>query len=160
VFFDLIEWRWTYEPVDVDGYIPDFLIHGPNAFYVEVGPVLTLAEFQAKAEKADRASTELGRDVLVVGISPIADLRLDSGHIAAGLLGEYGTYEGETTLDWAAAPWAWCRTCQRFAIYHGYQSYDHRPCGEAGHDRENPFAGAVQLEDLWAEAGNTVQWRP
>lgn len=26
--FDLLGWRWEYEPLDLDGYIPDFLVRG------------------------------------------------------------------------------------------------------------------------------------
>ena len=26
-FFDLVGWKWEYEPVDFDGWIPDFVIH-------------------------------------------------------------------------------------------------------------------------------------
>lgn len=27
-FFDRLDWRWAYEPVDLDGYIPDFVLEG------------------------------------------------------------------------------------------------------------------------------------
>lgn len=26
VFFDLVEWPWEYEPIDLEGYIPDFIL--------------------------------------------------------------------------------------------------------------------------------------
>jgi hypothetical protein len=32
-FFDLLGWRWHYEPLDLDGWIPDFLIEPFNGFY-------------------------------------------------------------------------------------------------------------------------------
>lgn len=28
--FTMLEWRWTYEPFDLDGYIPDFVLHAGN----------------------------------------------------------------------------------------------------------------------------------
>lgn len=28
-FFDLIDWRWEYEPVDLEGWTPDFRLHVP-----------------------------------------------------------------------------------------------------------------------------------
>lgn len=38
-FFDLLGWRWDYEPVDFPGWIPDFVIYGKrNPVYVEVKP--------------------------------------------------------------------------------------------------------------------------
>jgi hypothetical protein len=39
VFFDLIDWRWEYEPLDLDGYIPDFIISFESRpLLVEVKP--------------------------------------------------------------------------------------------------------------------------
>jgi len=29
-FFDLLGWKWEYEPFDLQGYIPDFLLHVPK----------------------------------------------------------------------------------------------------------------------------------
>lgn len=40
-FFDLIGWKWEYEPFDLPGYIPDFLIRdldGMGATLAEVKP--------------------------------------------------------------------------------------------------------------------------
>lgn len=39
-YFDLIGIRWEYEPFDLDGWTPDFLLHvGPDEILVEVKPV-------------------------------------------------------------------------------------------------------------------------
>jgi hypothetical protein len=32
-------WQWDYEPVDLAGWIPDFIIHGVKPIYVEVKPI-------------------------------------------------------------------------------------------------------------------------
>jgi hypothetical protein len=41
-FFDLLGWKWDYEPIDLQGWAPDFLIKLPIAdVYVEVKPVET-----------------------------------------------------------------------------------------------------------------------
>lgn len=53
-FFDLIHWEWEYEPFDLDGWIPDFLVSfrcghsecpAGHSLLVEVKPYLTMAEF-------------------------------------------------------------------------------------------------------------------
>ncbi len=56
-FFDLVGWRWDYEPVDLDGWIPDFWIRIPcghsecggegsgHELYAEVRPYYSLSEF-------------------------------------------------------------------------------------------------------------------
>lgn len=40
-FFDLIGWRWEYEPFDLDGWTPDFLVEFPCG-HSECGPTHTL----------------------------------------------------------------------------------------------------------------------
>ena len=39
--FNRLEWQFSYEPFDGDGYIPDFLIHGDYPLLVEVKPADT-----------------------------------------------------------------------------------------------------------------------
>jgi hypothetical protein len=39
-FFDYLEWKWEYEPIEFDGWIPDFVIYGKEPIYVEVKPVI------------------------------------------------------------------------------------------------------------------------
>ena len=38
-FFDKIGWEYEYEPIDLDGWIPDFEIKGINKILVEIKPV-------------------------------------------------------------------------------------------------------------------------
>lgn len=37
-FFTAIGWEWSYEPIDLQGYIPDFLLHLDEDVLVEVKP--------------------------------------------------------------------------------------------------------------------------
>ena len=156
-FFDLIGWRWTYEPVDAAGYIPDFLIHGQQGFFVEVGPCVSATDYVAKIDKPDRVAAELGRDVLIVGVSPLADL-MTGGLLAAGLLGEFGEFDpGGICLSWGAGIWG--GDLANLGVYHEFQSFAHRPHGTLS---EFPIVGAGwvrAIEDLWNKAGSNVQWR-
>jgi hypothetical protein len=39
-FFDLAGWRWDYEPLDLDGWIPDFVLYGQKRrLFIEVKPI-------------------------------------------------------------------------------------------------------------------------
>lgn len=164
-FFDLVGWSWVYEPLDAEGYIPDFLIQGRIPFFVEVGPCITQQDYEAKTAKPDRVAASLRHDVLVVGVSPLPDLHIGgSGHLAAGWLGEF--FDDEGILAWDAGVWAWDIG---LGIYHTYHSYTHRPRGPA-EPREMSVdpswgypphgeGGTVLIERLWAEAGNVVKWR-
>lgn len=185
-FFDLVGWSWVYEPIDCDGYIPDFLIQGPRPFFVEVGPCIVAADYDEKAEKPDVAVRELGHDLLVVGVSPVAPVSVEGpGSIAVGLLGEYISGHapqncpdlwltedlGSSTpcdhgpiYSWAAGIWAWCfdrwamaYRAPHLAVFHAIQDYQHRPCADG---REQALDNRHLLEDLWARAGAKTQWRP
>ena len=157
-FFDLIRWSWVYEPFDAEGYIPDFLITGKRGLLVEVGPCVDLDEYKAKKAKPDRAVSSLGRDLLVVGVSPSAGFK--DGHVAAGLLGEYfDEPEDAAVFDWAAGLWGRCFECRSIGVCHATQSFVLRPCG---HHQSGSFGDVLphlELEQLWRSAGNTVQWK-
>lgn len=76
-FFDLIEWRWQYEPFDLPGWIPDFQIStnsksfNPN-YLVEVKPVPPddLRSERPEHRKIEAAIGDLNYQVLLVGTSP------------------------------------------------------------------------------------------
>jgi len=114
-FFTELGWQWTYEPFDLPGWIPDFLLHGKSRqILVEVKPVI---EFPFDvAAKIDTAYPN--GDALIVGTTPFlsrADHHLgwlrcdgccDDGdvkqwepaafHIGSGVLGIhpiYGAFE-------------------------------------------------------------------
>ena len=38
-FFDLLGWEYEYEPFDLDGWIPDFMLAGSTRILVEVKPI-------------------------------------------------------------------------------------------------------------------------
>ena len=157
-FFDLIRWRWVYEPFDAEGYIPDFLITGKRGLLVEVGPCVDRQDYWDKAMKPNRAVASLGRDLLVVGVSPSPG-RLDS-HCVAGPLGEFvDGPDGETAFDWASGLWARCYECRSIGVCHRTRSFVLRPCG---HHQSGSFGDVLEhleLEQLWRSAGNSVQWK-
>jgi hypothetical protein len=48
-FFDLVGWEWEYEPVDLNGWTPDFRLTVEelgSPLFVEVKPFSTLTEFE------------------------------------------------------------------------------------------------------------------
>lgn len=151
-FFDLIGWKWTYEPLDAEGYIPDFLIHGEQPFFIEVGPCITREDYLRKAEKPDRAAGSLGHDVLVVGVSPFIEE-------FAGLMGQFyaDQPEEEPGFWWEPGSWSSCAECGQPGVVHSLGTYTVRPCSHYPGGHINGYSGP-DVERLWREAGNTVQW--
>lgn len=155
-FFDLAGWRWTYEPFDATGYIPDFLIHGPASLLIEVGPCEFLSEFSEKAAKP-LAAFGRERTTLILGLDPL--ILDETNHDTMPRAG-YLTNDGEDGWEQTApADWARCRECGRLGVFHELGFYKLRPCGHA--DGNNHLVGIepIELSRMWAEAGNRTQWR-
>ena len=130
-FFDLCGWKWDYEPFDLDGWAPDFLLRS------SVGPVLCEVKPYDAVDKMVRemqhggsvgaideyakAHTHAGlHQVLLLGFSPIIHDRMFP--------------IGFPTLPPKAATYS-------------YQQAIDALCVE-------------DMEDRWVEAGNVVQWTP
>lgn len=178
-FFRQIGWRFTYEPFDTDGYIPDFLIHGDSPLLVEVKPAVTAQDYRDVVPKLEAALEGCwDHDVLIVGVTPIPDISFDDvspyggawpQYASAGLLGErYDHREQEEEewfqanglsmngWSWSAGKWYGCGT--EISVFHEYQSYHGRPncCGHGGHPNGLPPSWCRYV---WKSAGNAVQWK-
>jgi hypothetical protein len=138
-FFDLVDWGWTYEPFDTDGWIPDFLIAGDRPLLIEAGPVSTDQEFRDKAQKP---LGWLQHPTLVLGISPIVLSDEQAGLVIKDRLTAVGY-------------WSRCDDCSGLLRVASALTGE-SPCG---HTDGRPTS-AGHLFDLWAKAGNDVQWKP
>ena len=58
-FFQLIDWKYTYEPFDGDGYIPDFVLHGDYPCVVEIKPAVMAHQFNEATAKIDRGLRDI-----------------------------------------------------------------------------------------------------
>jgi len=171
-FMKNVGWDIVYEPFDGDGYIPDFLVQGPNPMLVEVKPAVTLAEYQAAVPKAEKGlAAHWSHDILIVGASPVT-AALCQGPCrlfdetcqtcrpnAVGWLGEYmGRFEGFSGWDWDSGVWGDCPGGHGISVFHATQSFHSRPC--------NCYDGSIPplrypplVESFWADACNDVKWR-
>lgn len=71
--FDLLGWKWTYEPFDLNGWVPDFLLspltsEGSEVLVEVKGP---RSEWEAAKEKIVSAGGEI--ESLIVGCEGITD---------------------------------------------------------------------------------------
>jgi hypothetical protein len=143
-FFDNIGWQYTYEPFDLGGYIPDFLIHGNHPFLIEVKPAVTLDDYRAPISKIERADSPY--DVLIVGVTarPHPGLLLSHNDTLAVWIGCYG-----------------CKTWGVGSLSHWFNPAG---CDEQGCAVNENWAVEQQHNDrrgidhAWADATNEVQW--
>jgi len=109
-FFDLVGWEWRYEPIDLAGYIPDFVLYRPGPILVEVKPIL---EWGSKRDhdcawKACQRIQQSGwpADYVVVGAG-LQDCDID------GDVGVCIGMRGHRVPDDESWTWSW----ERFRIH-------------------------------------------
>ncbi len=156
-FFDILGWRWDYEPFDLDGYIPDFLMIGfKTKLIVEVKPATSKEEMQPAIKTLQGSGWD--GDAMVVGASPMVlgdeyiglitqrreqdeQLLFDHACLGDGMPNKGGPKEERelcgdgNCLFTLSGGW----TCYRCGVYCKWNSQDN-------------------VEARWREAGNIVQW--
>jgi hypothetical protein len=172
-FFDLAGWRWQYEAFDLNGWIPDFRLCGKVPALVEVKPI-DFSEF-SDAEAAFKYIEGLARNVItfrdrfrklrgyldheiiVLGLGP-APSQITHAGFSVPILG-YMLCEHKTGLeDWAA-----------ICAGHGSHNLDYiavntswryRIGGQYDDNHDHlDFIRDSDVEYLWREASNLVQWK-
>lgn len=165
-FFDLAKLKWEYEPIDLAGYIPDFLVtpecdSTPTLFEVKplvAWPCPILGCDCGKGNARDKETMDSA--ILAVQRSGW------TGHaVVAGASfrppGQQGVSPIATPIEAVAGSGDWFDTgsvlarCRRCAVH--VLVMDVEGCGR-GHCGEKPCI-PVDPVSLWREAGNRVQWR-
>lgn len=151
VMFDSLGWAWEYEPMDLAGYIPDFILPFAQPLLVEVKAATSLAQLEPHVAKIERSGWK--GEALLVGSWLF---RAESWDRAAlGLLG--GSWGSGGPLVWDAGVAGVCRSCRCPSIMSDEQSYHCRVCGS--HDSGLVDAG-LWFESVWRSSGSAVQWQP
>jgi hypothetical protein len=171
-FFDLLGWQTEYEPIDFNGWIPDFVIIEAESVYVEVKPIDKVPPDRDVMDKIDQSGCD--KEVLIVGITvPIQDgligwLRQDLSDVIIG--------SDEPHWAWAGAAvgvWVGSETNNElgripkgnrdrvFGFCHEEQSFIDRITGfyDGGRRGRCEQSDLARLRSLWAKAGNEVQWK-
>jgi len=176
-FFDLLGWKWEYEPIDLSGYIPDFmLLTTTSPIFVEVKPCTTLQEFETdpsalpralKAFSAQKEKYERTELLLVGATLPKGDSSIEE-YVGLGWLGDaiqnepgftiplnevvpvHGGFEHAVLIQNSVG----------FDFFHRELSWHGRIRNEhSGDEIWRDVASEISIQSLWAKAGNAVQWR-
>ena len=164
-FFDLLGWEYEYEPFDLNGWIPDFLIKGkPQDVLVEVKPV---TEFPAdvaaevwnacpkQAFRDDLDCMESDYQLLIVG-SSIA-VKEDENGESFGWTISIGSVENET---WDLAVLGRWDNSPGIGFHESGGSYRDVISGEYdGGEHKGGTVDRGYALSLWREAGNLTQWK-
>lgn len=170
-FFDLLGWKHQYEPYDLAGWIPDFVIFGANPVLVEIKPVFELPpDIVAEIDRAypycpeqsghceEECCDHAPQEALILGASV------------------------RTGPEWPAATLGWLRDANMgwgeavISRWAGDESEAKNPDDILGFcSREGSFVDRItgcydggswgqgcdadRVIGLWNQAGNLTQWR-
>jgi hypothetical protein len=171
VFFDLLGWNTEYEPVDFTGWIPDFVITEAETVYVEVKAISRLPPDTHLTDEIDNSGCD--KEVLIVGETvPIRGdligwLRQDLSDVT-GSDKPYWTWAGaafgiwvgsETNIERGRIPKG--NRDRIFGFCHDEQSFIDRITGfyDGGSRGCCGDSDLARFRELWATAGNEVQWK-
>lgn len=148
-FFDVCGWGWQYEPFDMSGWVPDFLLHFEKPTLVEVKPT-----FDQCAESISllRASFKDPKVELLVLGSGIRNGELKG--FAIGWISEWV----ETEHAFALSPIYVCGGCHKPTITHSEQSFRCRLSG--CYDGDHYLSGGGDFPALWNQACNATKFKP
>lgn len=149
--FAALEWPATYEPCDLNSYIPDFIVQfGRSDLLVEIKPDLSFDALDVAKRKIVKSGWT-GEALILSGSTEFCAIQPRIGDFADVEVGPDGPQH-----VWVDGFMFRCLNCGL--------TY---PCGSSWHCRRcgacegNSHVGDVgeELKQAWLEAGNLVQWR-
>lgn len=160
MFFDLLGWKYEYEPCDLKGWIPDFVLIGAKTnTLVEIKPFTKYEDFDVDKLKQSLIKTELeSSEILLLGLRPLIELIIGEDIIAPhlGWILEPWTYDGNIKYIDSACVFNYYD--KKWGFWSQYGSWVDRITGlhDGDHLLEIPNHDAIQ--SLWARAVNLSQW--
>ena len=157
-FFTNIGWAFQYEPLDGNGYIPDFLIIGDRPTLIEIKPIVTEHQVVQYKKKIERGVEGLEYEILVFGVSPV--MHSDRKYVSNGLTYSDAAYGPNTWLcnDWTHCQWAMCDKCKKYTMYMNEGLWEGSPCGHRL--RSWDVLPDELVLPAWNEAKHLTRWLP
>jgi hypothetical protein len=163
-FFEKCGWPFEYEPFDLPGWSPDFLLGGDISVLVEVKPITAIDNDVVTKMVQAAAAAEWPGELLLVGTSPIWRPSYDCGwdNAAVGYLVEPCALYG--VMDWASpivGPAPVCAAENGMPDFHSdTMAWCGRIFGLEYRKNRYCYTDAAWLKELWNDAVNQVQWKP
>jgi hypothetical protein len=159
-FFDGLSWPWEYEPFDLNGYIPDFVLKFKEPLLVEVKPELSIRELYKHTEKVKTSGWD--KEALIVGATLFVGTE-GPPEPCVGLLAERvedPEYPNKRWWKWGEGLVFECLVCGLISLHHAVHSYRCRRNGCYDGNGHIAPVTSVDLLDLWFQAKNATQWSP
>jgi hypothetical protein len=166
--FSRLGWRWEYEPEDLKGYIPDFvLLFEAGPVLVEVKPVYTIKDMGPAAKKISVSGWETinANQALIVGATWNLDYDRNHWHPLIGACAQFVPEQFREKPDkhlwWDDAVIHYCTEGKHPSFHHSNGTFLCTVCGayDGDHFLGDLNDSGYDLEQIWNEAGSIVQWR-
>lgn len=133
-FFDLLNWKWEYEPIDLEGWTPDFMVTVPG---LDFKAMCDYSEFLAEVKPYTERGQWKGHAVTL--LNPIPE-------------GEHP----DPTLEpgWGCMALGLNPDVSRVSFHY------HKYCSFVGSLKEIPDGPPAQWKAAWIQAGNATRWKP
>lgn len=145
-FFELIGWEYEYEPIDFDGWSPDFRVTTPlDSWYFEIKPDFVLEKWESWQEPLIKMENATDCDRLVLISRPFPLDPLINLNFAGLVTTRHSSNKGRDF-------------CTGYISY--FEEYDRMfitDCDELRNYRECDLSTSKRL---WREAGNKVMFLP
>ncbi len=142
-FFDLCEWPWSYEPVDLKFYVPDFLLRFDRPLLVEIKPLMSFDESnELNHAKSKARSSGWESEIVILGaeVDPV-----------------FGAFY-DLEAGWTEATPFHCPDCHEYSMLAEGGSWI---CRVHGCDLGRRMRGATpwNVGHDFARASRLVQWK-
>lgn len=159
-FFDLLKWKYSYEPYELNGKVPDFIIqcdaphYNTQSLIIEVKPDIFISH-EYQREIYDAYNT-INAHILIVSEKPIYECSEMRGWAAIGRGSQYCSSDYRTEMH----DLNWKSGFDIGSIYMHYDSmisdeYDRKAFFQFGFDNEQ----IQHINNLWKDAGNIIQFK-
>ena len=150
--FDALKIEWQYEPFDLKGYIPDFIIKDiiRKSVLIEVKPSTQIIDLLRFTEEIGKVWD--GAAAIVTGAHEV-----DDGYYCVGIGRESGHQK-----HWMQFVYEFCHACGKYqpSFMSGHDSSYVRAgcyyCGDVNGNQDG--SGGDNFLKIWNEAGAKVQW--
>ena len=185
-FFDLCGWEWDYEPFDLDGWAPDFMLKGKTMALVEVKPIdFRGDDKQLRSQAFSKAKKAFDTAQLATidekPMDAMSEEEIEEYLLKCESMPEYeilvignGPFRTDWPCRWSLGYMAverWCRGEDVADLYVGaagtvldyaarWGNYAYRIGGQHDGDHHLHEIRGDAPQHLWREAGNIIQWKP
>jgi hypothetical protein len=168
-FFDLLGWPYEYEPIDLSGYIPDFVLKFDTPIAVEIKPAFTRSELKESASKAHAACEAAKMPLLCLGAALLEDATCMT--VGLGLIDTFDRSDDFMGYGIEDVEFSWCTHYKSYALYTPIGEWRCLRCGGKCQEiinkpywhwnsrEDNQYADTGTINRFWSEATNTTQYK-